>query len=197
MQEETYNSSSGSTCTLVYEGMPKLIPDEKRSEGVHVSQLIHKRLVRLGIYKANSGLELTDTWAQAGLVFEWALVKIMQWRWPGKYERLGELVDENDIYFTIDLWDRIEESVHEIKMAWMKADNFPFGRKFWRYEMQLKAYCYKLDTYVGYIHVFFVNGGQGGLGPRYKVYRYVFTPDDLHENWRCLMIEKRALEKGN
>lgn len=87
-------------------------------------------------------------------------------------------------------YDDHDFSVEECKCTWMSARNDIYSEKFWKYKVQLMAYCKMLGTCLGHLHVLFVNGEyeKGVLGtPIYRVWRAEFTQRQLDQNWNMLM----------
>lgn len=174
------------TFTLVSSTMPDLLPMRGRSSGRHVSHVIHDLCIRLGYFE--DGKELQTAWAQLGCALEWAVIERYQEHYPDRYVQIGEL-ERDGVYGTPDLFDTEEGAVVEIKLSWMSAKHDADSVKYWRYWMQVRAYCYMMGVNVGYLHVCHVNGNykwsEGG-GPIYKVWRGEWSDAELEETWETI-----------
>ena len=164
---------------------------------MHVSTVIKDLCVRQGIFKrdkdAKPGVRgdaetiLSSTWMQLGCALEWAIVQ----RYDAHHEDTGEYVvprelHVDDLYGSPDLLHLPTMRVREIKLSWMSMNNLHTGEKFWRYWVQLMAYCRMLETQLGELDVTFVNGDWKKVGPKRVLYKARFTMQELKENWRML-----------
>jgi hypothetical protein len=190
---------------LIYEGMPDLLPMQGRTPGIHVSEVIHELCVAFRDF--DDKVELTTTWAQLGCALEDAVVDRYKRHFPGRYIRPGELERDN-IYGTPDLLDTRDWVVEEIKLSWMSCNHGPDSQKFWRYWVQVAAYCWMVKTDVARLHVCHVNGdwkalrgrtvlgkAKSGLGPVYRVYERRFTLEELKENWHMLRSHAEVMRQ--
>lgn len=125
---------------------------------------------------------------QLGCALEHAISQRLMMDDPKRYTTVGELTCEG-IHFTIDLLDIKDDGVCEMKLTWMSANTTPEeGGKFWKYYVQIKAYCYAWGCDKARLHICFVNGTYSGdRSPEYKVYLIWFTRDELVSNWRMLL----------
>ncbi len=98
--------------------------------------------------------------------------------------------------------DTDEESmVEEWKLTWMSNSQGITDAKFRHWLWQLKGYCYAWETLRGRIRAFHVNGDykwlyrkKGQPDPpqvHYLVHEFVFTYQDLTENWAMLQNHAR------
>lgn len=179
--------------TLLSSAMPNLLPMENRSAGLHVSEIIHYLCYKLGIFKEREpsadGAEADPNmaWMQLGCALEHAIAQRYELHEPGRYSCVGELEQDN-IYLTPDLYDHVDNAVVEIKLAWMSSDQDVDGDRFWRYWVQVKAYCYVLETLIGRLHVAHVMGNyRDKREPRYNVWEQRFTREELVSNWQMLV----------
>jgi hypothetical protein len=192
-----------STVKLIRDTMPSILPMGGRSKGDHVSVLVNEICLRLGHYEETIGpanqarLELGNCW-------EFALIQRLNLDQPDRYFQPGELRLDN-IYGTPDLLDSFEQADCEIKATFMSSRHGPGSEKFFKYEMQLRAYLHMLGWKRGYLHVCFVNGDYSYMGkkrgkfadtggPVYRVWRYDFTTKELEMNWATLL--KQAAKPG-
>ena len=186
------------TVELVQEGAPILCPMQGRSKGDHVSVLVHELCLELGHYKEDDG-EVNQARLELGNAWEYALINRLQLDDPDRYIQPGEL-ELDGVYGTPDILDMVEKADCEIKCSFMSCKHGPGSDKFFKYETQLKAYLHMLATpkhrwLVGYLHVCFVMGdykyGSPTSGPVYRIWRYVFTPQELEMNWKMLMNQAK------
>lgn len=173
--------------TLVRDGMPDLLPMQGRSPGIHISQIIRYLCIRLGHFEDRGEEAWNQAQLELGNAFEHAIVERYALNDPDRYVRPGEL-ERDKLFGSPDLLDIIEETVDELKCTWMSSMKHDVeGEKFWRYWVQIKAYCYMMGWSVGRLHVLFVNGDYRNSGPVYRVWRQEFTQQELWENWQMLL----------
>lgn len=181
---------------LVGEGMPDLLPMQGRSEGVHVSHIIHDLCLRLGHYKATDDEEKgPDRYTRMGLgsAWEWALIERYTRTFVGRYSVIGEL-ECDGFYLTPDMIDETDLAVHEMKCTWASSRHAADSEKFWRYWVQLKAYCKALGTTKGVLHVVFVNGDyRDNRSPVYRVWECEWTQEEIDANWHMLVEHEKAM----
>lgn len=176
---------------LAFAGMPDLLPMQGRSEGVHISDIIKDLCVRLGHY--SDEIELTSTWAQLGCALEDTVATRYERHFPDRYERPGEL-ERDGLFGTPDLLDLEDGAIEEIKLSWMSAAHLPTSDKFWRYWVQVKAYCHMWGTPLCRLHVCHINGEYKQAGPIYRVWERTWTEQELERNWTMLL--KHAARMG-
>ena len=180
---------------LIETRMPTLLPMTGRSEGVHISQIIHKLAVGLGHYEPREdGAEISDAVRarmELGNTMERAWIDRLKEHWPGRYVVPGEL-ELDGLFGTPDLVDVEDEGVEEFKFTWMSSRNGPDDEKMWKYLVQLKAYCRMMRTGLGRLRVCFVNGTwrwedkEEGFAPVYRVWEFEFSRRELERNWEML-----------
>ena len=170
--------------------MPRLLPMLNRSEGVHVSDCIHTLALALGHYEESELTEASVIRMELGRSFEYALIAMMTKDNPDRYAQPGEL-ELDDMFGTPDLFDTTDGAMEEIKLTWMSSNAEVDGKKFWRYWVQLKAYCKMWGASVGRLRVLFIMGDYrfdaGSGGPVYRVWEQRFTQEELDENWLMLL----------
>jgi hypothetical protein len=205
-----------SDAVLLSDVMPDLLPMAGRSPIVHVSTVIAGMCERLGYFDPNRSLSVA--WAQLGCALEWATIQRFTVDRPGRYVQPGEFIldgvagtpDLEDLDPTdptgvpremrrylrdMEFLEALDESggraVEEIKLSWMGARRDFDDEKFWRYRVQLMAYCKGRRTRVGRLRVIHVNGFNDGDGPVPRLYQRVFTHRELDENWAVLLSNAR------
>ncbi len=194
---------------LINEGMPNILPMLGRSEGGHVSSAVSAYAKELGLYKSK-GITLTTTWSQFGCIWEDAIIDYLQRIYPDEYTIPGEL-ELDGIYGTPDAYrtrDGVRKVV-EIKLPWMSSKNDPWPKRtakadsFFRFRMQIMAYCKMAYTDLAELHVNFINGDWKSFCPTYKVWGLRFTKGELNQNWALVrgkcgeqLEDKRANDRA-
>lgn len=189
--------------TQLPDGIPDLLPMQERSEGAHVSDIIRYLCIQLGHFEdagdisdmeAEDQVRLLTRW-QLGSAMERAIANRFSEHFPERYIQPGEL-SQDGLYLTPDLLDVEDYAVEEIKLTWMSTRHEPNSKKFWKYWVQLKAYCHVLQTGLGRLSVCFLNGnyrwGDPGASPVYRRWEAEFTRQELQENWNMLLKNKEA-----
>ena len=187
---------------IIREGIPWLKPQTWRPPGLHVSGIIHSLCVRMGHYKDYGGPSAWTggdrTRMELGCALEDAIVQRYVDREPDRYLQIGA-VEADDIWGTPDLIDLEDWAVEEMKLTWMSSRWDWDSEKFWKYWVQIKAYCWIVKSRVGRLHVCNINGNYkyGGDDPDdgkpiYRVWERVFSVQQLEQNWEML---KRHGEK--
>lgn len=185
---------------LIHEGMPDLLPMMGRSPGMHVSDIIYNIAVRLGYLKGpadDSGDDeafVPNAHMGLGSALEHAIIHRFALDEPGRYLQIGEL-ERDGLFGTPDLVDLEDWILIEIKLTWMSSRHDPDSQKFWRYWVQVMAYCIMLETNVARLHVCHVMGDYKGSGPIYRIWERRFSNQELAENWRMLVSHGRAMAR--
>ncbi len=177
---------------LLSDEMEDILPMQGRSEGVHVSSVIHDLCKRLGYFEGD--LPLNQAWFELGNAMEWAMSDRLEKQYPGRYIQPGEL-ELDGLFGTPDLLDIEDWADEEIKLAWMSAKHEPDSQKFWRYWAQVMAYCKMLGTNLGRLRVCFINGDYSAPGPVYRFWEQEFSDEELDENWAMLITAGQRLEE--
>lgn len=187
---------------LVATEMPVLLPMMGRSPGIHISEIIHELCVRLGKYAPSE--QFNQSQLELGNAFEWAIIARMQRQHPHRYVDIGELTVD-DIHGTPDQGDVEEEAIDEVKCTWMSSNHGPGSDMFWKYEQQIKSYCYMVGWSRAYLNVLFVNGDyawrkkdatvtMAELGPsHFRRYRYDFSQSELEQHWRVMLMHAAGM----
>lgn len=170
---------------LVQAGLLDLFPME-RSSGVHVSDPLQRILRSLdpARYTDEPPNQLR---LNLGSALEHAIADALEKREPDRYVRPGEL-QLDGIFGTPDLIDLLDWTVCEIKLTWMSCrDADPEDVKFWRYWVQLKAYCKMANAHRGRLWVVFINGDYREREPVGIAWEQEFEQAELDENWGMLI----------
>lgn len=180
---------------LPVRGLGELFPQSRRTEGKHVSVAIHR--IMKAIYPDRfEDRPIDETRASLGNALERSLIAGLVEREPRRYCRPGELELE-DWYGTPDLWDLNDNATIEIKLTYAslrRADDIE-GEWFWRYWVQLKAYCHMAAMTKGRLYICFVNGnyskddGDPNAGPTILGWEDEWDEDELLENWNMLKAQ--------
>jgi hypothetical protein len=164
-----------------------LEPNPPRSDTLHVSTLIKAILVGLEPERFSNDSDPSVKF-EMGFAVEraieeaWRLRRIEVLR-PGEFEKDGITGSPDGVSFDSD-----GPIVDEIKCTWMSSRGAPEDKKFWHWLVQMKAYCYLLDTTRARLHTFFVNGDYAQhREPQYLSWDLQFTEREILENWNMLL----------
>lgn len=182
--------------TRISSSIPNLLPMRDRSPGIHVSEIIHYLCVQAGIFKTRDDeaeAAFVDTaYIQLGCALEDTIAARFEAHYPGRYVRPGEQ-SADGIFLTPDLKDTETPSLDEIKLTWMSSRHDPSSEKFWRYWLQVKAYCYVCRITTGRLHVVHIMGDwRENREPCYNLWEQRFTKAELVENWQMLLSHSRT-----
>lgn len=180
------------------DGIPDLLPMQGRSPGTHVSDIIRYLCIKLRHFDDEGDAEPPITRWQFGAALERAIGNRFAEHFPDRYVGVGEL-ELDGLHGTPDLVDLQDWAVEEIKLTWMSSRHETNSKKFWKYWVQLKSYCWMLETGLGRLSVGFVNGnyvfGTPEANPTYKRWEAEFTKKELQENWNMLLKNRDAAER--
>lgn len=177
---------------LIATGIPELVPmvrtgDPRR----HVSYIIRKLCIALGHFEDNGGPPSISL-MELGSAFEDAVATSLAARYvksqPDRFVQPGP-IEVDGLIGNMDLYDTVDNAVIEVKLTKISARNDIESIKFWKYWVQLKAYCWMVGTDLGRLHIGHINGDYSRTaGPDiiYNVWEERFTKQDLYENWRML-----------
>jgi hypothetical protein len=166
-----------------------LVPDPgpPRSAGVHVSTLVKRICQQLEPDRFANG-EMDWNRIEFGSTLERVIEEMWQRRRrltvrPGEIQCDGIIGSPDAV--TFEDGDLI---VDEIKATWMTSRGCPEDRKFWHWLVQVRAYCWMLQTERARLHVFFVNGNyRDERAPQFLVWDLLFDRRELQENWQMLV----------
>lgn len=183
--------------SLVSVGMDELLPITRTGdEANHVSSIIRSLCLHLGHFEDTPVNDATQTRWELGSAFERAIIDGLVARHaehhPDRFTRLGELTLDG-LIGTPDLADLDEWAIIELKLTWLSSRHDVESDKFWKYWVQLKAYCRMVESCVGYLHVAHVNGDYRNRDPIYNRWRAEFTRQELAENWSMLKTHHEIL----
>lgn len=191
---------------LLSTGLADLLPMSRSGDPTHhVSWIIRELCIKLGHFTTSSMTPEQQTRMELGSVFEDAVVHALAARYaesdehytrPGEY-KLDGLIGTPDL---LNDYQRNSENmwtVIEIKLTWMSARHDPESEKFWRYWVQLMAYCKLVGTHHGQLHVCHINGDyRENRLPIYRVYEVEFTDTELNENWAMLVSNGEVMRNA-
>lgn len=183
-----------SEANLIYDGAPVLLPMQGRSDGIHISTIIKELCIRLGHFKERDEGPI-QAQLELGNALEWAIIQRYILEDPDRYMAPGEL-ELDDLFGTPDVADVEDLAIEEIKLTWMSSRHEIDSDKFWRYWVQLMAYCKMMGWTLGRLHICHVNGDytyDNGSGPVYRVWERRFTKAELNENWAMLLIHAESM----
>lgn len=115
---------------------------------------------------------------------------------PARYYRPGEQLVEG-LLLTPDYGDldwfgdgSCELGLEEWKVTWKSVKKWdePLEKNFWRWKVQMMAYCYVLGVTRARMRVLFIVGNwRDSIVPVCKVREFEFTEQELRENWAMLL----------
>lgn len=163
-------------------------PAIDRSKGVHVSEII--KSIMQDLYGKDRDITEADRIRMDhGFLFERALE--MAWQdLLGK--RPGEIVVDG-IAGSPDGVLQVEGHtiVEEYKCTWQSCKK-PIDENM-RWLMQMKCYCYMLETTYCNLHVLNINGDyKHPFAPQYAVYSIEYSMQELVENWNAMRNHAKA-----
>lgn len=167
----------------------------ERSPGLHASRIIKDIMIGIDPKRFNRGEgEPPLEYVVPGLLFESMLEREAAHflAKSGKLMRPGE-IERDGITCTIDGIDTDLWVVHEYKLTWMSSRGAVGDRKFWHWIVQIKTYCYLMDTLSAMLHALFVNGDyREGRKPQVLSWSLNFTKIELNDNWQMLIMHARS-----
>ena len=165
-------------------------PEIERSEGLHVSDIIQSIIADL--YNEQYGGITEEVRYRFHMGFLWERMAELAWQ-----DHLGwrpEEIEVDGIALSPD-YIHIRNSlvVRELKATWRSSKHPPEENLRWM--LQMKAYCYGLQTRYADLYPFYVNGDWKPPVPTFLgVYQFEFTERELEENWNVML--NHAREKG-
>lgn len=96
---------------------------------------------------------------------------------PGEIKCEGIILSPDDI--NIPLW-----RLGEYKFTWTSSRREVEDNHKWM--MQIKSYCYAIQTLQCELHVLYANGDYKGSGPLYVPWLLTFAPEEIAENWAMI-----------
>lgn len=179
-----------------------------RSVGLHVSQ-VYGDLDRILNAKRYKG-DLTETQLSmfGNLGFLWervlsdALSTLTLEYDPARYYRPEEMEHEG-MFLTPDYADLDFlgdgsgiMGLEEWKVSWKSVNAWDdMEKNFWRWLVQMKAYCHVLGIRQARMRVLFIVGDwRDDISPKCKCREFIFTEQELQENWD--MLKGHAKRKG-
>jgi hypothetical protein len=169
------------------------------AEHRHISAVIRKLCLKLGHFKETPA---NQSRFEFGNAFEEAVIhgltSRMVAREPYRYAKIGEL-ELDGLLGTPDLGDFVDEAMIEIKFSKLGSGRDPEDEKFWKFWVQLKAYCHMFGWKTGYLHIghIFGNYDKGGDGSGweedYRVWGWTWTQLELERNWKMLVTNADPL----
>jgi hypothetical protein len=109
---------------------------------------------------------------------------------PPRYVRPGEL-ELDGVYGSPDAVDCDDACLMEFKVTW-KSSNRAI-ESFFKYMLQVKAYCHMLGLTKCRLYVFFVCGNWKPPIPQFKAWEIEFSAHELKDNWRMLVRNGQEL----
>lgn len=127
---------------------------------------------------------------ELGLTFEEILeAALIESIGVGNGERPGEFTTPEGVIYSPDFLFFEDDGMvlGEFKCTWMSAKGAPTDPKFEKWFVQMRAYCYHLQTTKARLFVFFVNGNYSPPSPKLLAWDISFTQRELEDNWNTLV----------
>ena len=162
---------------------------QSRTEGLHVSAIIQHIMVTSGLSEANDFTSNDlNLFAIIGRLWEQMLANVM---FPApRYVRPGELECEG-IYGSPDAVDTHDACLMEFKVTW-KSSRHEIGT-FFKYMLQVKAYCYMLGLTRVRLYVCFVCGNYKPPLPQFRAWDIEFSPHEIKDAWRMILTNAKEM----
>lgn len=162
--------------------------DVKRSEGCHVSKIIHAIEMKDGRLKGRTDIDNNNSeqwrdYRTAGFLMERAFREMLTER---QLLKLGEF-EVDGIFMTPDYVDANGWVLEEWKCTWRSAGKDIEELDWWSWFAQMKAYCKALGTLKARLRVFYVNGTYSPRKPKLSAWDIEFTQDEVDSNWSMLV----------
>lgn len=185
---------------LIARGIPELFPMKRGGDPrSHVSYIVRDLCLKLGHFESSDDPNPNPNLMELGSTFEDLVADKLAERYarndPDRYARPGEL-ELDGLIGTMDLMDMFDWAVIEVKLTKMSSRHDIESDKFWKYWVQLQAYCKMIGTRRGRLHIGFINGDYRGLEVDYQVWEDEFTDDELNANWRMLVSHHKLLMRA-
>lgn len=178
---------------LVSSGLPNLVPDLDRSEGIHHSDVLSDLCVRLGHYDKS---EMEMSRLQLGFAMEDAIAERYAQHFPNRYIRPGEL-SLGDLPITLDLLDTIPYTPEECKLSWLSSKHDPMSEKFARFRWQVMSQCCALKVRQGRLNITHINGDYKGFAVHNNVWEYEWDESELKSHEIMILRHRdRMLKEG-
>jgi hypothetical protein len=169
-------------------------PGYVRTPGLHMSDLYNSLFQELEPKRFQKGGKPDELRMELGLAFEELLEEGLKERLVKQGGgRPGEFTTAEGIIFSPDLLlFNGHTTVGEIKLTWLSSREVPrvvdnnFPPKFDKWLVQMKAYCYALETASARLYAFFVNGDYKPPKPELLCWDIEFTARELQENWALI-----------
>lgn len=181
---------------------------DARTEGLHVSKIYGDldKVLNAKRYSGSITPEALDHFAMLGFVWERileeTLADITMSGDPSRYFRPGEQVldgvlatpDYADLDFAGDGSNVL--GLEEWKVSWKSVNALDnLEKNFWRWIVQMKAYCHILQTTFARLRTLSIVGDwRDDISPKCRVFEFEFTELELAENWS--MLTGHAKRKG-
>ena len=163
---------------------------QPRSAGLHVSQIIRHIVTTSGLAEVNDFTEDDlNMFAIIGRLWEEMLARTLFK--PPRYQRPGE-IECDGIFGSPDAVDTDDCCLMEFKVTW-KSSNRAI-ESFFKYMLQVKAYCHMLGLTKVRLYVFYVAGNWRPPIPQLKAWELEFAPHELKDNWRMLVQNGRDIQ---
>jgi len=166
-----------------------------RSEGLHVSKIIHDLADELGFgnkpSKSSRSIDesMLNKMGEIGFMWEDVLSRVFGDRLG---DRPGEIEDDGIIMSPdgINVDDGGDLILEEYKFTWRSDRRLPMEN--WVWMAQTKAYCRAIGATAVVFRVLYCCGDYTPPFPKYYEYKITFTYRDLEENWSMILNHARG-----
>jgi len=159
-----------------------------RPEGLHVSTIIGDMCKKL--YPDIYGKPLNAAKINSGVNYEQFLEKAFK---QGVTFRPPP-IKRDGIWLSPDGLSPEKWQVEEYKLTWYSLHTWDLmDKRAWPWMVQIKAYCYALESTKARLWAMFVNGTYRPPSPVLKVWEIEFSPLELLENWSMLLNHAKSV----
>ena len=166
---------------------PAIMWETPRTPGLHLSDIIDDLLNKSGLGYKGKGFTDMELTAEMGLLWERVLSLVAAQKYAnnplGEIEKDGVLMTPDGI--GPDPKGEVPMVLEEYKITWKSNKSHP--NEIIRHMMQVKSYCWAIDTNVCVMKTMYIMGDYRGSGPTYRQSRITFTKRELVENWDILI----------
>jgi len=164
-----------------------------RSEGLHLGSVLDRIQDLLypveNKWKGDMAMGIGFLWER---ILTWVMLKALYE--SGKLLRPGEL-HVDGIYMNPDGYAPDDHVLCEYKATWKSTSHPIDSSKYWRYWMQIKAYCYAIRATKARLYVLHVMGDWRNSGPIPLAYEAEFTTRELKDNWQMIVREAERIKE--
>ncbi len=162
-----------------------------RNKGLHVSTVLLEIGRNLGrdVFVQPPGTKPNLLWAEVG--FLWEDVIGHTFCHYDTVFRPNE-IQVDGIYMSPDGIEATNWILEEYKATWKSTRRLP--QENWYWMMQVKAYCYGIETLEARMRILYLNGDYAQhREPIVKAFALTFTQRELDENWQAILNQAKEM----